>query len=354
MLNFNVKQIGYSTDINDPLSLGVVEIPVNEWWSMSVRKSALPNCKLKLITIKNFSLDDISCYCGEDANIKSDANCIYSVENDDRAYLSLTILDKTDIPAFKILVDENEILEFDGGSIDELIMLGNSAQLGVEELGYGIRFYFDRSYNGKLAEISGTTDVYLLNDVFCLNKSDYVGINFAFCETGCYRLGFVKGDEIVAISNQFNVVKKAKKNTHIIEYYQNGFYHRHRIFLTLNNPKYIIEEEQKTLSSGDLSVKNVIIRTQQDFYTELMPHDEHLKLVSIFKKDFKLAGQKCIMIGGYSNDQEGFYNTSIGNGTLNFSDDTIKSIDQCGEGCESGSIFRFEVYEYEKYQTIIA
>ena len=359
MIDFGVKQIGFSTDINDPISLKPITIAVGEWWSITVPKSALPSCKLKLVVIKNIrTITDSDCNCEVEVNRIVEKSCIYNIPNDDTAYLNLTILDKTTIPTFNIVVDEVEIVEFEGGTFDDLILLLNGMNLGLDELSYGVRIYFNKKYNGKLASIQGTEDalkqVYLLSDKFCLNYSKYVGISFSFCDTGCHRLGFMNNEGcIVAFANQFNVVKKAPKYDRIIEYYLNGFYHRHRICLELKTETYVNEEEQKTLSTGDISILNVIIRTQREFYTGLLTHKQHLELLSVFKKEFKVDGKKAIMIGSYSNDKEGFGRRTIGNGILNFKEEVYKNIDACASGCDSGSIFRYEIYETEKIQTIL-
>lgn len=359
MIDFGVKQVGFSTDINDPLYLKPINIALGEWWSLAVPKSALPSCKLKLAVIKNIgSVVDDNCSCELEINKIIEKSCIYQIPNDDTSYLNLTILDKNIIPAFNIIVGEVEILEFEGGTIDDLILLTNGMNLGVDELGYGIRIYFDRKYNGSTAIIQGTEEavkeVYLLNDRFCLNYSKYVGVSFSFCDIGCHRLAFVNNDGcIVAFANQFNVIKKAPKNERIVEYNSNGFYHRHRMFLDLKTATYLNEEEQKTLSNGDISILNVIIRTQREFYTGLLNHKQHLELLSIFKKEFKIDGEKSLMIGSYNNDSQGFRRTSIGNGTLIFKEETYKNIDACSTGCESGSVFRYEIYETEKIQTIL-
>jgi len=359
MITFGVKQVGFSSDINDPLYLKPINIALGEWWSLAVPKSALPSCKLKLAVVKNIgSISDADCNCGVEINKIIDKSCLYQIPNDDTSYLNLTILDKEIIPAFNIIVGEVEILEFEGGTIDDLILLINGMNLGVDELGYGIRIYFDKKYNGSTATIQGAEEavkeVYLLNDKFCFLCSKYVGISFSFCEIGCHRLAFINNDGcIVAFANQFNVVKKAPKNEKIIEYYANGFYHRHRLFLELKTATYLNEEEQKTLSTGDISILNVIIRTQREFYTGLLNHKQHLELLSVFKKEFKIDGKKALMLGSYNNDSEGFGRKSIGNGTLNFKEETYKNIDACSTGCESGSIFIYEIYETEKVQTIL-
>jgi hypothetical protein len=359
MIGFGVKQIGFSSDINDPLLLKPMSIALGEWWSLAVPKSALPSCNLKLAVVQNIgSAIDDSCGCELELNKIIKKSCLYKIPNDDTAYLSLTILDKDIIPAFNILVEEIEILEFEGGTIDDLVLLINGMNLGVDELGYGVRIYFDKKYNGSTAVIQGieeaVKEVYLLNDRFCLNYSKYIGISFSFCETGCHRLVFINNDGcIVAFANQFNVVKKAPKNERIIEYYLNGFYYRHRLFLDLKTAIYLNEEEQKTLSNGDISIINVIIRTQREFYTGLLSHKQHLELLSIFKKEFKIDGEKTLMVGSYSNDSEGFGRRTIGNGNLNFKEQVYKNINACSLGCESGSIFRYEIYETEKIQTIL-
>lgn len=357
MITFGVKQIGFSSDINDPLTLKPIVIPKGEWWSVSIPKSSLPTCKLRVSLIKNYTTSG-TCKCEDDNQVIS-TSCLYELPNDNRAYLNLTILNKDVIPAFNIVVDETEILEFEGGDISELILLINGMGLGLDELGYGIRIFFDREYNGKVASISSTEqglkEVYLLSETFCLNYSQYIGVSFSFCETGCYRLGFVNKDgDILAISNQFNVFNKAPKCDRIVEYYLHGYYHRHRMTLKLRTPRYVNEEEQKILSTGDISILNVIIRTQAEFYTGLLSHDEHIRLLSVFKKEFKVDGKKVIMVGGYNNDTEGFGQMSIGSGTLNYVEDVYKNIDACAGGCETGSVFRFEIYETEKAQNILS
>ena len=359
MIDFGVKQVGFSTDINDPLFLKPINIAAGEWWSLSVPKSALPSCKLKLAVIKNIgSAIDKNCNCEIEINKIVEKSCLYQLPNDETSYLNLTILDKDAIPAFNIIVNEVEVLEFEGGSFDELVLLINGMNLGLDELGYGIRIYFDKKYNGATASISGTEnalkEVYLLNDRFCLNYSKYLGISFSFCETGCHRLAFINNDGcIVAFANQFNVIKKAPKNERIVEYNSNGFYHRHRLFLDLKTATYLNEEEQKILSTGDISILNVIIRTQREFYTGLLNHKQHLELLSVFKKEFKVDGEKALMVGSYNNDSEGFGRKTIGNGVLNFKEQVYKNIDACSTGCESGSIFRYEIYETEKIQSIL-
>lgn len=359
MIDFGVKQVGFSTDINDPLSLKPINIAIGEWWSVTVPKSSLPSCNLKLAVIKNIgSVRDSACECDLEINKIIEKSCLYQIPNDDTAYLNITILDKDIIPAFNLIVDEVEILEFDGGTFEELILLINGMSLGVDELSYGVRVYFDKKYNGKTASIDGNEqalkEVYLLNDRFCLNYSKYVGISFSFCDIGCYRLGFINNEGcVVAFANQFNVVKKAPKKERMVEYYSNGFYHRHRMFLELRTATYLNEEEQKILSTGDISILNVIIRTQREFYTGLLNHKQHLELLSIFKKEFKIDGEKALMVGSYNNETEGFGRLTIGNGILNFKEQVYKNIDACSTGCESGSIFRYEIYETEKIQTIL-
>jgi len=359
MIDFGVKQLGFSSDINDPLFLKPINISLGEWWSLAVPKSSLPSCKLKLAVIKNIgSAGDINCDCEIEINKIIEKSCLYQIPNDDTSYLNITILNKDEIPAFNLIVNEVEILEFEGGNFDNLVLLLNSMGLGVDELGYGVRIYFDKKYNGSTASIEASEqalkEVYLLNDRFCLNYSKYVGISFSFCDIGCYRLGFIDNSgNIVAIANQFNVVKKSKKNERVIEYYSNGFYHRHRMFLQLRTATYLNEEEQKTLSTGDISILNVIIRTQREFYTGLLEHKQHLELLSIFKKEFKIDGEKALMVGSYNNDMEGFGRKTIGNGVLNFKEQVYKNIDACTSGCEIGSSFRYEIYEKEKIQNIL-
>ena len=355
MFDFKVKQLGFSKDINDPLYLKPINIPIGEWWSLTIPKSSLPSCKLKLATIKNLgTVDDIDCECSIELNKIISKSCVYRLPNDEKAYISVTIIDKEVIPAFNIIVDEYEILEFEGGTIEDLLTLIDAMNLGQEELGYGVKIYFDKSFNGKTASIYGTDNVYLLNERFCLNYSKYIGVDFSFCEVGCHRLGFINDNgDIVAFANQFNVVKNADRKTKMIEYTFNDFYHRHRVELGLNIASYPIEEEQKTLSTGDISIYNIIVRTQRDFYTGLLEHQEHLRLLAILKNGIKVDGKPALMVGAYGNDSQGFSEKSIGSGTLNFKDEVYKNTDLCLSGCLSGSTFRFEVFETEKVQTLL-
>jgi len=355
MFDFAVKQLGFSKDINDPLELKPINIPIGEVWSLSVNKSALGCDKLKVATITNTSsILDENCNCEIEINAITSKSCLYHIPNDNRAYLNIAINDKNNIPSFSIYVDESEIFEFEGGSYEELLGLIEYMDLGVDELGYGIRLYFDRQYNGRVATITGTEQVYLLSDKFCLNYSKYVGLTFAFCTLGCHRLVFIKTDgTVVAMSNQFNVIKKAEKNTQVVEYYKDNIYHRHRIKMTLSSPKFPTEEEQKILSTGDISISNVIIRTQRDFSTGLLSQKQHLDLISVFKSEFKINGSKALLIGSYDNGQEDMYGNTIGTGTLNFKDESIINLDSCSNSCGIGSSFRFEVYETERVGTIL-
>ena len=354
MFNFKVKQIGFSTDINDPLNLDVIEIPKGEWWSMTVPKSALGGCNLKMATVKSTrSIVDIDCNCEVEINTIQQKSCIYNLPNDEKAYLNLVMLDKDNVESFTIFVDENELFEFDGGTYEEFLNSIEQSRIGVEELGYGVRLFFDKSYNGRIATTNSENN-YLLNDRFCLNYSKYVGIDFAFCETGCYKIIFIDVDgNVKSISNSFNVVSRASRKSKIIEYYFDGFYHRHRIGLELKQTQFVNEEEQKSLSDGTLSISNLVVRPQKDFYTSPLTEQEHLKFIQILKSEAKIEGKKCILVGGYENSQEFSKDKTIGNGTLSFTDGLIKSSDSCGETCSDGSIFRFEVYETEKVGNIL-
>lgn len=354
MFNFRVKQVGFSTDINDPLNLDVIEIPKGEWWSMTVPKASLGGCNLKMATVKNTkNIIDADCNCEIEVNTIQQRSCIYNLPNDEKAYLNLVMLDKENVDKFTIFIDGDEAFEFDGGTYEEFVNSVEQSRIGIEELGYGVRLFFDKSYNGRSATTNSET-TYLLNDVFCLNYSKYVGIDFAFCEIGCYKIIFMDNDgNIKSISNPFNVVNRANRKTKIIEYQFDGFYHRHRIGLELKQVQFVNEEEQKSLSNGDISISNLVVRPQRDFYTSPLTESEHLRLIQIFKSEFKLDGKKCLMIGGYDNSQEFSATKSIGSGTLSFKDGTIKSSDSCGQTCSFGSIFRFEVYETERIGNIL-
>jgi hypothetical protein len=355
MFNFSVKQMGFSSDINDPKDLTPINIPIGELWSLSVPKTALGCDKLKVVTIKNTSsIIDESCQCEIEINTVMSKSCLYHIPNDNKTYLNIAINDKNNIPRFDVVVDELEIFEFAGGTYDELLSLIEYMDLGIDELGYGIRLYFDRKYNGMTATITRTDQVYLLSDKFCLNFSKYVGLTFGMCEIGCYRLAFVKTDgTVVAMSNQFNVIKKAENGTQVVEYYKDNIYHRHRIKMALSSPKFPTEEEQKILSNGDISISNVIIRTQRDFSTGALTQKQHLELISVFKNEFKVNGSKALLVGSYSNEQEDMRGNTIGSGTLNFKDESIINLDSCTNACTTGSSFRFEVYETERTGSIM-
>jgi len=97
MFDFSVKQMGFSSDINDPKDLTPINIPIGELWSLSVPKTALGCDKLKVMTIKNTStVIDEDCECEIEINTVMSKSCLYHIPNDNKAYLNIAINDNED------------------------------------------------------------------------------------------------------------------------------------------------------------------------------------------------------------------------------------------------------------------
>ncbi len=343
------KQVGLSTDYNDPLTLSTIEYRLGEQWYTTVPKSAVPNCKLNLGLIRNS--DD--CVC--DANILESTSCLVSLPNDNKSYLSVIIPDFENIEPFVIYrnvpidgyYEPVELFLFDGGTFDELVIYAQSYKVGVEVLSYGLKLFFNIDYATQACFIETSGEAYLLTEALLINRSNYYGITFNITTVGCYRLALINtSDEVLAISNKINVVAHKNKFSNIIEYNDNGFYHRFRTYLycTYN---LVVEEDEKKLSSGNVSISNVITRQQASVNTGWYSIKEHRDIIRILKSGVKLGGEKCFLRGEYSLSEENHLRQSTGSGTLYFPEDSTT--------CYSGqsSEFQLEFIEEEKIQNVI-
>jgi hypothetical protein len=356
------KQVGKSTYLNDPLDVEPIQIPIGERWSLSVNKSVL-NCGDKPYIIKCDSpLPD----CQTEHLVTKDA-CVISIDNDETAYISITVTDKDKISPFmlyyqEIVEDEIElveIFEFDGGDISELAMTANSFNVGINITNYGAILYFREDYLGKTATISETNDVYLLNEKFCRNYSNKVGVTMCFREYGCYRLAFYKklADgtlKLSSISGSISVISFKPHNTKIIEYYDEGLYHRHRVLMTYDSPQFLVEEEETILSTGKLNLSNTIIRSQTPFRAGLYDQDQHLELLRILKKGVKLDKEKIKLRGGYNIQDETVSRKYMALGNLDLVDRDIININNCSTSCTDGSSVTYVINEEkERYNEIV-
>lgn len=362
------KQIGLSKDINDPLDLGSIQLPKGEYWAVSVDKSII-NCKDKLYAIKCDTKQpmDSDTPCQKE-HVITKQSCVNSISNDEKSYISLTIVDKAVISPFTLYYDEIiddtveqvDIFEFDGGDIDDLSAVAIDFDLGVEITPYGIILYFNQEYVGKIASITKVTDVYLLNSTFCRNYSPTVTVGMCFNSVGCYRLAFYRTQsdgnlKLTAISSTINVLSYKPKNTKLIEYYDsaNGLYNRHRVDMTYDTPDFVIEEDETILSSGKLSSSNVIIRNESTFRAGLYDRNSHLELIRVLKGGAKIDGEAVLMRGGYSIDGISMNQTYMGFGNLSLIDRDIINLNLCNTGCESGSTIRYQINEEERVRKVI-
>jgi hypothetical protein len=360
------KQVGLSKDLNDPLELGSVEIPKGEHWSVSVDKSVI-GCNDKLYAIQcGVKLPLLSATPCQQEHIITRRSCVNSISNDETSYISLTIVDKSTISAFTIYyqdvvdeVTENiDIFEFDGGDIDDLSATAFGFNLGVEITAYGIILFFNQEYVGKTASITTLTDVYLLNNAFSRNYSPTVTVGMSFSSIGCYRLAFYKKQtngelKLSAISGTIKVLSFKPKNTKIIEYYENGLYSRHRVDMVYDAPDFVIEEDEKVLSSGKLSNSNVIIRNQATFRAGLYNQSNHLELIKVLKSGAKVDGENVLMRGGYNIIGETMNQEYMGSGSLSLIDKDVINLNSCGTDISQGSTVRYQINEEERERKVI-
>lgn len=315
--------------------LNSVDIPKGEMWYISIPKS-ISDCGAKLVTIQcKAPVGDC-----QFEQVLTNLSCIYKIDNDEKSYLSLVVIDKEDITPFEIVVEENSILEFEGGSFDDLLLLLTGMELGYDINGYGVTIYFDKQYSGKIAA-TNSLSVYLLNETFCYNNNSHFGISFCFSEIGCYRLGLIKNGEIIAISDQINVISY-KPYTPVVEYYDNNIYHRHRIGLTINEPAFVTEEDEKILSSGELLISNSITRRESEFETTPIFTEEHVNLIKILKRGVKVNGEYATLRGAYTVDKDSPSKRRIGSGRLIWQD-FISTKSDCNIGCSTQSVLKYEM-----------
>lgn len=345
MINFKSVDGKSRTDID--VKLNCQQVRVGDSISISIPKS-LTKCKPKIAIVKcNQKLHD----CTLNPEPDTLKGCVYSIDNDEMAYATLVIKNRDLIPNFKIgrseVVDgETEVAELfeyeDGGTYDTLIdYLISNPYFGFEETNYGVKIFFDKENAGHTIKLQSDSTLFLIGKTFCLNKSSEYGLSFCLPK-GCWQILLYTGeDETLAYSSAINSVDFEPIGTSILEWYDNGLYHRERVPIWTEDSEVLIEETETVLSSGKISITDTIIRPEKVFYTDNIGIEEHKKMVKILKGSFRINNEKALLRGDYtlipSNKKY------MASGRLNFPGDDIIGLQDCTNGCNSGSEFKYEI-----------
>ena len=324
-----------------------IQIPINEYWSFSILKSELPKCDYQIGLI---NLNKMVEPCVFETDVLQKKIKVEKMENDGKAFISLIIKNKDIVPDFTLTVDDNEIFVFEKqdeeiNDFEELLLSLNNYKISYEVAPFGIRLYFDIKYTSKEVVID-TEELYFLNSKFCLYRNDYVKVCLMIEELGKYQLVVLNGNEILSRSNCIEVINFIDKNTVILEYIKNGFYHRYRETLRLLDEEFQTEESETILSTGEISIRNTLIRPQQQFQTRFMESEGHRALIAVLKAGVKVNGERAKLRGEYSLQQ--LNNKMIGAGTLTFPDRIMMLGENCGQGCESKSSFNLVINDFKK------
>ena len=356
MIKFKSIDNSSFSDINNTLTCE--QVMVGDSISLTIPKS-LTKCKPKLAIIECGSK---TLNCEPNPKPTTLLGCVYLLDNDEKAYVNLIIKNRSLIPNIKIgtseVIDgETELTEYfeyeDGGTYDDLIAyLSGNDNFGFEETPYGIKIFFNKELSGKSINLVSDNTVFLVGKAFCPTNSNEYGLSFCLNKKGCYQILLYTGeDKILAYSNAITAVDFMPVGTSIIEWYENGFYHRERLPIWTEGSEILIEESEKVLSNGKVSITDSIIRTEKSFYTDLLDIEVHRKLAKLMKGSFRIDNQKALLRGNYDILESN--KKYIGSGRLNFPDDDIIGLDNCNTGCESGSKFSgfFIFSNYFKYFT---
>jgi hypothetical protein len=345
MINFKSVDGKSRTDIDTKLNC--TQVRVGDAISISIPKS-LTKCKPKIAIVKcNQKLHS----CEPDLEPDTLLGCVYSIDNDEKAYVNLVIKNRDLIPNFKIgrgetidgEVEISELFEYEeGGNYDTLIeYLISNPYVGFEETSYGVKIFFDKENAGHTIKLESDNTLFLIGKTFCLNKSSEYGLSFCLPK-GCWQILLYTGeDEVLAYSNAINSVDFEPVGTSIIEWYEDGLYHRERLPIWTEDSEILIEENETVLSSGKISITDTIIRPEKIFYTENMEIEQHRKLVKIFKGSFRINNEKALLRGDYTLIPSN--RRYMASGRLNFPDDDIIGLQDCTTGCASGSTLEYKI-----------
>jgi hypothetical protein len=333
------------SDINN--TLYCQQVMVGESISFTIPKS-LVKCKPKLAIVECNSKNKT---CEPNLNPTTLLGCVYSLDNDERAYVNLVIKNRNLIPNIKIgtselIDDKTELTEYfeyeDGGTYDDLIAyLSSNENFGFEETPYGVKIFFNKELSGKDISLVSDNTVFLIGKTFCLKKSSEYGISFCLNKKGCWQILLYTGmDTVLAYSGSISVVDFTPTSTSIVEWHENGFYHRERLPIWTESSELLIEETETVLSSGKINISDSIIRVEKTFYTDNMSIEGHKRLIKIMKAGFRIDNQNALLRGDYSLIESN--KKYIGSGRLNFPDDDIIGLKDCTTGCDDGSIFKYE------------
>jgi hypothetical protein len=349
MLKF--KQLGSVVPFNDVAIDKTIHVPIGEWWSVSVPNYGQCD-RVAIVECKTNEL------CEEEPII-GNRSCLRRIDYNNMAWVGILIEDFEDVPPFTLYATDNEgneidVFTFEGGTIEDLI----DSHDEIEMTPSGVKMYFDMEYANQDVRVSNS-DLYLSSQKFCLKKVNKVGVDFSFCEHGCYRLVIYRKDVAIAVSNRIEVVANNDNNNLgvLIEYYQDDFYYRYRLPIYLGATLYETEETEKKLSDGNYSISDSIIRPYVPFKTNLLTRDEHFEILQIIKgtSSLKIGGRMVYFRGAYDAGVEGVDKRYSATGTLYLKELTkVYNSSECGnDGCNADSTFKYEIFEKEKSGTML-
>lgn len=349
MLNF--KELGVNVSFNDTDIKDTIQVPLGEWWSVSVPyggscdRVAIVECKKNVL-------------CEEETEI-GHRSCLRKLEYNDTAWVGIIVEDEEDVPAFTLNATDDEgneidVFTFEGGTLDDLL----DSHDAIEMTSFGVNMYFDKDYAANGATITND-DLYLTNSTFCLRRSNKAAVDFSFCDYGCYRIVIYRKEKAIWVSNKIEVVANndnASMGT-LVEYYKDGFYYRHRLPIYLGDIKYETEETEKKMSDGNFSIYDSTIRPYVPFKTDLLTMEEHFWLLQVLKGSdmLKVNGRMVYSRGAYEAGLAGIDRRYSGAGNLYFRDMTkVYNSNECGsDGCNNASTLTYEIFEREKEGTIL-
>ena len=182
-----------SVMLNEPSVMPTVQIKAGDEISITIPKAVYKeNCIPKVAIVECCQKVDCLPVQEEDRNILY--ACLYTVDNDNKAFANVAIKDKNNIGSFVIgykddYGDAVELFEYEGGDYEDLISyLDGNQNFGYEVTAYGFKIFVDEKYAGKDIYISEKSNMFLIGDKYCLNRSKYYGLSICVPKTGCYQI----------------------------------------------------------------------------------------------------------------------------------------------------------------------
>ena len=328
--NLDSKDL-YSDDCADTLV-----VKKGEFTSLLIPNSTV-GCGNKIKLIK--CTKDENC---ESIEIETNLGCLAEPFGANMSFFTFTLEDVDTIEPFYINIGDTELVQFEGGTQEEMFDNFESYNILIESTKYGYRLYFDKEFSGETITTNATS-ISINEQVACFKKSNFKNISFTICELGCFRIVVYTDKKDYAISGNIKVIEDNKKYS-LLQYYDEGFLLRYRIEANLFGNTFDIKEEEKTLSNGQIAITGVTINEMSTLYVSHYTTDQHRELLRVLKNGAYLNNEKVLLKGAYAIGEQDFDNLYSATAQVVLSD-KYSSNSSCDTTCTSLSTATIEIVE---------